>query len=269
MKPGTFLGVGAALAWFVFPVVPTLLGSSCHQELNQAIGKSHGPDPRDWDWATWLVLTGPLLGYAFLAGATLDLPDDPDRKGFRKWLSKRSVWVGVGPWVGFLAWQGIDQSCRAFHWTIPDVREWRWLFFPQLWQGEWFGWALFVALLLFLIANAWVFVACAALRRARRLGQLRRSITRGLAVAVGFVGSLFGTFWAITEAWRSHFFDPRIMQTLIAVATLALMAGCAAPETYGEFRRRELFQAMLMAWLLGLALAWRWWSRPRSKPPGS
>ena len=146
MRPGTFLGVGSALAWFVFPMVPALLGSSYHQELNQSIGKSHGPDPRDWDWVNWLVLTGPLLGYGFLAGATIDLPDDPARRGIRGWLSRRSIWVGVGPWIGFLAWLGIDQACRVFQWTIPNVREWRWLFVPQVWQGNWFAWALFVAL---------------------------------------------------------------------------------------------------------------------------
>ncbi len=31
--------------------------------------------------------------------------------------------------------------------------------------------------------------------------------------------------------------------------------------TYGEVRRRELFHAMLVAWVLGLALMWRWWAR--------
>ena len=32
------------------------------------------------------------------------------------------------------------------------------------------------------------------------------------------------------------------------------------PLTYGEVRRRELFHAMFVAWVLGLALMWRWWS---------
>ncbi len=87
-------------------------------------------------------------------------------------------------------------------------------------------------------------------------------------MALGFVGSLIGTFWAITEVWRGYFFDPRTMPILVAATSLALMAGCGGTVTYGEVRRRELFQALLMAWLLGLALTWRWWSRPRSKPPG-
>ena len=47
------------------------------------------------------------------------------------------------------------------------------------------------------------------------------------------------------------------------------MTGCASTITYGEVRRRELFHAMLVAWVLGLALMWRWWSRPRKgNPPG-
>jgi len=48
------------------------------------------------------------------------------------------------------------------------------------------------------------------------------------------------------------------------VVGLALMSGCG-PITYGELRRRELFHAMLVAWVLGLALMWRWWSRARPR----
>ena len=107
------------------------------------------------------------------------------------------------------------------------------------------------------------------LRRARRLGRCCRALGRGLVAGLGFVGSLLGTFWAVTEGWRAYFFDPRIVPILVALGTLALTTGCAGPVTYGEVRRRELFQAMFMAWLLGLALIWRWW-RPRGgKPTGS
>jgi hypothetical protein len=267
MRPGCFVGVGSVLAWFAFPLVPALLGIAYHQEMNWTIGRRGGPDPRDWDWGSWLVLTGPLLGYAFLAGATIDLPDDPNRRGVRSWLSRRSLWVSVAPWIGFLAWAGVDQACQLARLNIPRAREWRWLASPQGWQVNRFGWLMVVALLA-PIAYGWLFVAWATLRRARRLDRLRQSLARGLGVAIGFVGSLFGTFWAITEAWRSYFFDPRIVPVLLAVSTLALMAGCASTETFGEVRRRELFEAMLTAWLLGLALAWRWWSRSRPKPPG-
>jgi hypothetical protein len=37
------------------------------------------------------------------------------------------------------------------------------------------------------------------------------------------------------------------------------MADVSNTVTYGEVRRRELFHAMLVAWVLGLALMWRWW----------
>jgi hypothetical protein len=268
MRSGCFFGVGSVLAWFLFPMVPALLGSTCLQELNWTIGRNGGPDPRDWDWQTWIVLTGPLLGYGFLAGATLDLPDDPNRRGIRGWLSKRSLWVAIGPWLGFLVFAVVDQAGQLVSGNVPRLREWRLYSFQLSMQGNWVAWLLILAPLLAWTAYGWAFVAWAAVRRARRLDRLRQSLVRGLAVAIGFVGSLFGTFWTITEAWRGYFFDPRIMPTLIAVAALALMGGCAAPETYGEVRRRELFQSMLMAWLLGLAFAWRWWSRSRSKPPG-
>jgi hypothetical protein len=36
-------------------------------------------------------MMGLLLGYGFLAGATLGFPDDPDRRGFRSWLSRQAV----------------------------------------------------------------------------------------------------------------------------------------------------------------------------------
>ena len=85
-------------------------------------------------------------------------------------------------------------------------------------------------------------------------------------MAIGFVGSLIGSFWAITEAWRGYFFDPRIVPALLAASSLPLMAGCGT-TTLGEVRRRDLFGAMLPAWLIGLALAWQWWSRSRPKPP--
>jgi hypothetical protein len=80
---------------------------------------------------------------------------------------------------------------------------------------------------------------------------------------VAFVGSLFGSFFAITQAWRTYFFDTRIVPLALAAATVALTSGCTSTMTYGELRRRDLFAAMLTAWLLGLAFVWRWWSRRR------
>ena len=271
MSRGTLIGPASALAWFALPLVPALLGSTYHQALNWSFGGRGGPDPRDWDWGKWVVLTGPLLGYGFLAGATLDLPDESSRRGARRWLSRRSLWVAVGPWLGFLAWASLFYAYLFVSWAFPRGREWSGPTLPEGWRDTWTGWLLLrvvVVLAVGSLAYGWLVVARVVLGRARRLDRLRRSMTRGLTVAIGFVVSLFVSFWAITEAWRSYFFDPRVMPALVAASSLALMLGCANTETYGEVRRRELFRAMLMAWLIGLALAWRWWSRPRPKPPG-
>ena len=86
-------------------------------------------------------------------------------------------------------------------------------------------------------------------------------------IAATFVGTLFGSFWVATAVWRSYFFDPRIVRLLVVALGLTVMSGCATTITYGEVRRRELFHAMLVAWVLGLALMWRWWSRPRPGNP--
>jgi hypothetical protein len=66
--------------------------------------------------------------------------------------------------------------------------------------------------------------------------------------------------------WRAYFFDPRIVRLLLVGVSLAAMSGCGT-ITYGEMRRRELFHAMLVAWVLGLALMWRWWCRRRPGHP--
>lgn len=270
-RPGWARGLWPAVAWLIFPLVPTLAGTLSYEVLNISFFERSGPDPYDWDWSKWLLLTGPLLGYGFLAGMTLGLPDDPSRRGIRGWPARRSLWVGVGPWIGFLSAAAVFYAgslvasgvSRAF----PEGLGWTGVSFPQ-WLSEWLGWIAQWALGAWL-AYGWLVVARAAIGRARRLDRLGQSIARGLIASIGFVGSLFGSFWAITASWRSYFFDARIVPFLVASAGLLMMSGCGGTITYGEVRRRELFGAMLTAWLLGLALAWRWWSRPRSKPPTS
>ena len=263
----------STLAWLVLPLIPAVLGDTYHRTLNITFSQRGGPDPRDWSWSTWLILMGPLVGYGFLAGATSGLPDEPDRRGVRGIVAGRSFAVAVGPWVGFLAWAALALAAwlgaATLYRVYPPSRQWGAPNWGNWWQATWSGWLLGHALMIGLfasIAYGWLIVGFAILRRARRLGSLGRSIRRGLAVSVGFVGSLVGSFWAITEIWRGYFFDPRTLPILLAATALALTAGCAPTETYGEIRRRELFQAMLMAWLIGLALAWRWWGRPRSGP---
>lgn len=274
MASGHLGGVRSALAWLLFPLVPALLGNAYHRTLNLSFGNRGGPDPRDWAWPAWVILMGPLLGYGFLAGATSGLPDDPGRRGVRGWLAGRAACVAVGPWVGFVGWAGLIAliwlAATTFMTVHPASHEWSGPDWSR-WDRTWPGWLLARGLLIGVLgstAYGWLAVASAVLRRARRPGELGRSIRRGLAVALGFVGSLIGSFWAITEVWRGYFFDARVLPILVAASSLALMVGCGATETYGEVRRRELFQSLLMAWLLGLALAWRWWSRPRSRPPG-
>jgi hypothetical protein len=259
-RPG---GLWLALEWFILPLVPAIVGSLYYQVFNEPFAIKGGPDPYDWGWIAWLMVTGPLLGYGFLAGATLGLSDETGQGRIRSCLSRRSVWVTVGPWFGFLAVAALfymwSQLASVFSLSGPDFSGW---------DATWIGWLIgriLVVCVLGWIAYGWTLVATLALRRARREGQFRRAFRRGLAVALGFVGSLLGSFWAVTTLLREYFFDKRIMPLIVAGSALILMPGCAGTITYGEARRRELFLAMLMAWLLGLALTWRWWSRPRAK----
>ena len=94
--------LGLIVAWFVFPLVPVVLADCYYQtcNLNLFSTLTVGPDPREWGWFLWVVMLGPLLGYGFLAGATVDLPDDiaPTLRGWRRLIGQRSVWVGIGPW---------------------------------------------------------------------------------------------------------------------------------------------------------------------------
>jgi hypothetical protein len=262
-------GVRSALAWLVFPLAPAFLGQTYHQFLN--FGMRGGSDPREWDWINWVILIGPLLGYGYLAGATLGLPENAEARGLRKWLGRRWVWVAIGPWLGFvivaviaIAGSWVESGLK---WLFPRMNLTLPSFMPDA-SESWTGWLLnraFIIAAITWVGYGWLVVAWALHRRARRLGCSARCFLRGLGAALIFVGSLFGTFWAITEVWRDHFFDRRIVPILIVACTLMLMTGCSSSLTYGEVRRRELFQALLLAWLLGMGLAWRWWGRSRAK----
>lgn len=255
-RDGTFR---SALAWLVFPVVPVVLERAYH-ELVLLGGNGRGvPDPRDWGWSTWILQLGPLTGFAFLAGATCMI-DDPrgERRGLTRWLTRRAVWVAIGPWIGLLLLAGLLITLQSFERWLPPVPEF-------LRNPSWLTqWVVSMALLGFL-GYAWLVFAAAAVRRAHRVGRAWRAFRRGLVFTLTFLGSLFGGFWALTEAWRDYFFDSRVIPLVLAAGGFVLLSGCTSTLTYGDVRRRELFGAMLAAWTFGLALLWRWWSRPHSK----
>ena len=270
MGPERLRELGSALGWLIFPLVPVLLATTFHRTCNFL-----GPDPREWDWGLWLILLGPLCGFGFLSGATAGLPDESKRSWLGAGLTRRAGWVAVGPWIGFVFWAGVYWILvgldKLADLAFPGwVRE-PWIGWPQLDPAGWAAWAIgwSVGIIFFgSLAYGWLIPARAAVRRAKRAGRRGEAVRRGLATMVAFVGSLFGSFWAATEAWRGFFFDPTVMPIMLAALSVAFLSGCSHTLTEGEIRRRELFNAMLMAWVLGLALIWRWWSRPRSRPPG-
>jgi hypothetical protein len=263
--------LGRILAWLAFPIVPVILADLHYQTSNPDhfdAGRI-GPDPHDWSWDLWIIILGPLLGYGFLAGATMDLPDEPgtSRGRLRTLLARRAVWLSIGPWSGFLIGTMLYWGYALVVSRVPALQDAQ---FPESWRGTWSEAVLvWVAAVLTvgLLSYGWLWPAGAALRRGARLGRWPRALCRGLAVALGFLGSLFGSFWAVTSYWRSYFFDARLVPLLAVALGLACLSGCAGTITYGQMRRRDLFHAMLVAWVVGLALMWRWWSRPRSGRP--
>lgn len=261
--------LGLILGWLIFPLVPVVL-----EDLYYKAGKSDGDDPRVWGWLAWIIMLGPLVGYGFLAGATVRVPDEDlsSRRAWRRVFGRRAVWIAIGPWWGALVCAGLLYGLLFLDRHNPELFGWL-SRFRQSYESTWVywlgSWALAI-MLVALFAYSWVWPAWSALRRAARIGQWKQSLVRGVVMSATFVGSLFGCFWAATAAWRSYFFDPRIVRLLLVTASLAVLSGCGSTVTYGEVRRRELFRAMLVAWVLGLALMWRWWSRARpGKPPAA
>jgi hypothetical protein len=267
MTNGMPRGWISAFAWLVFPVIPVVLEEAYASFGNIDFSSSrYGPDPYDWPWQTWYIMLGPLVGYGFLAGATLGIPDEPEPRRLRRWMSRRAVWVCVGPWVGALAALGLALLVSAIDWIIRHAFHFTW---AVIWQpNELTRWlnGLLLDGLFAIVPSAWLAVAFVAVRRAARSRRAAQALWRGLAGAVGFAGSLFGSFWAATSVWRAYFFDTTIVRlSLVALASITLVSGCASTTTAGDLRRRSLFHAMLLAWVLGLALAWRWWSRARKR----
>lgn len=261
------LGVWGAMVWLAFPAVPVALENVYSAGVSLSGGDRLPLDPREWDWFAWLIQSGPLVGFAFLAGATAGVPDEPTaRRGPRAWLRRRAVWVAFGPWAGcfVVVAMGWIFSTAMNHLPAAVTN----LFHPFFTSPNRGGvravvdWTV-IAALVAVCGYGWLLPAVAAVRRARRSGTGWASVRRGLAAVAAFLGSLFGGFWAVTEGWRGFFFDPRVVPALLAATTAGLLCGCSSTITYGELHRRELFHAMLLAWTFGLALLWLWRGRPR------
>ena len=200
----------AAGGWLAFPVIPLLAEDLYYRlgNLNFAPQARSGPDPYDWGAAQWALMLGPLLGYGFLAGATWGVADEPGGRRWWRWAHRRAAWVGLGPWLGFwagaaigLALYGIDRALNAAGlggWlptvTLGPTVDW----WASLAAGAW-------------VAFGWLLVARAALRRAARAGRRGSAWRNGLIGAAAFVGSLLGTYWAITAAGRGYYFDPTMV----------------------------------------------------------
>ncbi len=265
--------LGLILAWFLFPLVPVVLQEIYGQVSNYDFPNPSGtgPDPREWGWFVWIIMLGPLVGYGFLAGATMSLPDDdpPPRGRLRRLLGRRAVWVAFGPWWGALVCLGVYLGYTNLYSRLPGLFPRNSTFWRFMEEHRFVFYALMVLLVL-IWAYSWLWPAWFAMRRAKRAGCWKRSLVHGIVLATTFIGSLFGSFWAATAAWRSYFFDPRIVRLLLVSLSLIGVSGCASTITHGQMRRRELFHALLVAWVIGLALMWRWWSRPRAgRPPAA
>ncbi len=210
------------VAWLVFPLVPVVLEDVYYQisVLNPQANARFGPDPHEWDWSSWVLMLGPLLGYGFLAGATVDLPDDLGAQG--RWLAPAggaTLRLG-GDWA-MVGHSGI--GCGLFRLTYfssffpsaqspvqvpvqPTPSSGGWLEPVSAWVSVAVLWIL-AAILTLMWSYSWLWPAWAALGGRRGSAVFSRAFYRGLSVALAFVGSLFGSFWAATSLWRSYFFD--------------------------------------------------------------
>ena len=237
---------------------------------------SAGPDPHVWSWFNWVIMLGPLLGYGFLAGATLRVPDDPGRAppAFARLLARRAVWVAIGPWWGAIVCVGrvfcAGARSKAFsrHAVAPAAAQS---------VGRYRGWH---GPFLDLLAFTWLLIVwpvsglmAGSGRQLRRWGGRRES---GNGKQRSFAASSWPWRLSARFSAASGRRPPcgEVISLMLAscrwcllAVSLAVISGCAGRITYGEMRRRELFHAMLVAWVLGLALMWRWWSRSRRQHP--
>ncbi len=256
------------LTWFVLPLTAAALARLYYAFFAQALAiMTHARDPRSWTIADWFVQLGPLSGFAFLAGATQPVRHDDGfpKKPLAHLARSPVLWLAVGPWIGFLVYAALltllhllnlsyshitGQSLEMPSWSPPEP--WSWIV-----AVAWFGLTL---------CYAWIWVALPLCIQSRRAGRLGTALRDGFLTLGIFLATLFGGFWTLTEAFREFFFDKRLAPFLVLTAlSCVAAAGCAAPETLGDVRRRDLFEALLVAWVAGLALIWRWGRRPRRR----
>ena len=215
--------LGLIVAWLVFPWCRSFWKTHIIISGRRTFSNARfGPIRASGTGACGSLMLGPLLGYGFLAGATVDLPDDVgpprrggagsrrgDRSGSRSGHGGASG-IGRGLLRATCFWRvsfpALTAQCRCRR----SRRHWKgtWVESVSAWVSVAIGWIL-MAILTVTWSYGWLWPAWAALRRAARLGRFSRAFYRGLSVALAFVGSLFGSFWAATSLWRSYFFDPR------------------------------------------------------------
>lgn len=254
------------MSWFTPPLVAVILARAYYETFAQLLAFiDHPKEPRTWSAIDWIVQVGPLSGFAFLAGAALYSPTSNSPRRLWRWLGSNTFAVAVAPWFGFLCYGVVIALARGFELAWLQVVG-QPLSIPRVAIPDPWSWILVVAFYVLTLIGAWVWFAWAMLRRAAIAKRLRPALRSGLVACGMFLGSLFGVYWAVTEWFRAYFFDKRLPSLLFVCGILVLvagMSGCGTPESVGELRRRGLFEAMLLAWVVGLVIFWRWWSRPR------
>ena len=174
----------------------------------------------------------------------------------------RSVWVAIGPWCGVVVWVALfvtlvacagllDQLTFLRHWKPPELVHWKgtrlepvlaWVSTALAWLFLVFfdvTWSLGLALACLgrtAAGGADRPIAPCVLPRPVHRARIRRLALRQFLGGHVFVAELFLRF-------SDNAPDPR-------GGCLAMTSGCASTVTYGEVRRRELFHAMLVAWVL-------------------
>ena len=177
--------LGLIVAWLLFPLVPVVLEDIYYSISNLNLGRagSAGPDPHDWNWLIWIIMLGPLMGYGFLAGATLRLPDESGpaaamvskTPGTAGSLGGDRAVVGCVRLSRVVLRAVIRRTTLAAH-SRPGTGSFP---SPGTERGlNGFSHARFTPLLVGIWAYSWLWPAWSALRRAARVGEWKRSLVQ-------------------------------------------------------------------------------------------